>query len=434
MNESKNVTATTYDETPSSDIKLKRGDRLKIHIDRLAVGGRGVGRHGKLVVFVPETAPQEEVEIELTQVKKNFAEAKLVKITTASPHRRQPLCAVFGECGGCNWQHVTYEEQLHQKHQLVEQALRRISGAEIKVEPVTPCQNEFRYRNRIQLNFMNSKMGFFKRGSHDVVDISDCPITERSITNHFQDLKKKFAAKGRGRIEAFVDQKDHFQCRTVFSEANTSHEPESLTSDFAGPAFSQVNTSQNKALIANLVREVTTLTEMKAPAIYDLYAGSGNFTFPLGAALPEAKIVAVELNSESVRLARTQLESSHKFRNIDFNQGDVRNFLEDHRLVRNSVVVLDPPRSGCAPQVVTELRKQSPKWIFYISCHPVTLARDLKHLIESSDRPNDGSKDGSRDGSTDSEGPGYDLVRVQPFDMFPQTDHVETLTILRLRS
>src|SRR4051812_39963877 len=118
---------------------MKRGDRLTVHIDRLAVGGRGVARADGLVIFVSDAAPDEDAEVELTLVKKNFAEARLLRVLKASPARRAAPCPVAAVCGGCSWQHISYDEQLKQKGQLVTESLKRHSGfSEFTVEAVVP--------------------------------------------------------------------------------------------------------------------------------------------------------------------------------------------------------------------------------------------------------------------------------------------------------
>lgn len=387
----------------------KPGQRLSVQIDRLSVGGRGVARHEGLVIFVPDTAPDESVEIELEKVRKNFAEGRLIRVLRASPHRRVAPCPVAGICGGCSWQHVEYEEQLRQKHQLVSEALRRMSGFGIgpeTVSAVVPSPDEFRYRNRIQLQHEpregGARMGFFKRGSNQIVAIDDCPITEASLTKEFPRFRKDFASQPRGRHEMYLDTSNHVRIRA----AAPSRGDEDAVSEVAGPAFSQVNSGQN----ANLVSFVAAIARVsRAMEIFDLYAGSGNFSFPLARELSKTRITAVELNPESVRYAQETIAKDFPHQGIDFKQADVGDFLQDTQLPRNSIVILDPPRSGCDPRVMTELAQQAPVDILYVSCHPVTLARDLRYLHDAD----------------------YELVRVQPFDMFPQTDHVETVVHLR---
>jgi 23S rRNA (uracil1939-C5)-methyltransferase len=165
--------------------KLRTGDVMTVNIDRLSIGGRGVTRHEGLVIFVPDSAPGDILEIKLSFVKKNFAEGRIERILTPSLERIQPPCPVAGVCGGCSWQHISYAEQLKQKHALVIEALRKFSGhfdplkPELlieKVSAVVPSPSEFRYRNRIQLHHApgvrGAHLGFYKRGTRQIVDIT----------------------------------------------------------------------------------------------------------------------------------------------------------------------------------------------------------------------------------------------------------------------
>lgn len=400
-----------------------RGDRLTVKIESLAVGGRGVARHQGLVIFVSTVAPQDEVEVELTSVKKNFAEARVVRLIQASPLRRKPPCryaAPEGQCGGCSWQHVEYQEQLRQKRAIIIQALRRQSGFAIDdefVAPVVPSPNELRYRNRIQLHHGGGKLSYFKRGSHEIVDIDDCLITEEAITREIPRLKKNIAGKPPGRLELLVDQSEKFAVRPSGKSGNDGDsEYDNDDNDHAtaaGPAFSQVNRLQNQALIDFVVSAVknvkSSLSSDEELEIYDLFAGQGNFTFPLAKAIVGAKLTAIELNHEAVRLGEARARDERA--KIVFRQSDVGRYLLEIPPIKGvkSVVLLDPPRTGCAPEIMRRLAESSPARIVYVSCHPVTLARDLRFL----------------------HGAGFELLAVQPFDMFPQTDHVETVAVLK---
>lgn len=393
-----------------------RGDRLTVKIESLAVGGRGVARHQGLVIFISAVAPLDEVEIELTSVKKAFAEARVVRLLQASDHRREPPCpyaSPHGQCGGCSWQHVTYEEQLRQKHAIVLQALRRHSGfsiAEDRVAPVAPSPLEFRYRNRIQLHHGGGKLGYFKRGSHEIIDIDDCLIAEEAIAREIPKLKREWASRPPGRMELRIDQNERIALSSEGSINVLSNDEENTA---AGPAFSQVNRAQNQALIEFVLTSVKgAQAELKSDqpmTLFDLFAGQGNFAFPLAREFGKSKVIAVEMNNEAVRLGRerARLEASA----IEFHQGDVGRFLSglSKSALENAVILLDPPRTGCDPEVMRQLAESSPARIVYVSCHPVTLARDLRYLHDR----------------------GFELLAVHPFDMFPQTDHVESVAVLR---
>jgi 23S rRNA (uracil1939-C5)-methyltransferase len=376
-------------------------ETLELEIEKLSFGGDGIGRKDGLVYFVPLSAPGDLVKIQVTEKKKNFARAEVLEVLKPGPSRIKPACPVFGRCGGCTWQHVSYEEQLRQKQMIVEEQLGRSLGVDLKVQAIIPSPQQFRYRNRIQLKYDGKNIGFYARQSHDVIDIQDCPITEETLTAEIPGLKKTLSQKKAAaipKIEVLLTSAGKVE--TVFED-----------SPFEGVGFSQVNTWQNKNLMT------TVLDWMKgssAETIYDLYAGAGNFSFPLLEQFPKSTIIGVELNDKSVRIAQNQIQSRnlspHRMR---FYLADVELYLKRTVLQEGSIVLLDPPRNGCSENTLRYLSQQKLQKIFYISCNPAALARDLERLRQW--------------GS-------WETIRVQPFDMFPQTDHVETLVELTRRT
>jgi 23S rRNA (uracil1939-C5)-methyltransferase len=395
---------------------LRTGTRFIFKIDRFSVGGRGVGRHEGLVVFVPDVAPLETVEVELTKVKKNFAEARLIKVIEPSEHRIKPSCPHAGVCGGCAWMHLTYSEQLISKRSLVAEALLKFSGYNYnsEVDATVPSPNQFRYRNRIQVHVQDGQVGFHRRGSNQIVNIKDCLIADQHLTPLLSEVRRE-ANKSKRRLELYLSHDGQPEVRQDNSEDD----------QFVLP-FSQVNSAQNEILINYVVEQVVqAAAEMKTELaiedtdsvpfkLFDLYAGNGNFTFPLARALPHFQIASAELNSQNVRSARAVAQLDFPDRKFQIEEADVELFLDralnqPTQHARQSIVILDPPRVGCSAGVMNSLAQKAPRYIVYISCHPVTLARDLKYLNTA----------------------GYSLLSVRPFDMFPQTDHVETVAVLR---
>lgn len=384
----------------------RRGERLKVKIDRLSIGGRGVARAEGLVIFIPLSAPGDELEIELTTVKKSFAEGRIIRIEKPGSSRITPPCPVAGVCGGCSWQQIEYSEQLKQKKSLVAEALRKFSGFALEANSVSETiasPKTFRYRNRIQLHHSGPHMGFFKRGSHDIVDINDCPITDERLAQLIPETKRIMAHEKAGRIELFLSIDEKANRRKLGGESNDG---ESEFEQATGPAFSQVNTEQNRALIDGVI---DALKECSGHLL-ELYAGSGNFTFPISEKYPLMKVCAVEINRSAVEAARERLNGPASGQ-IEFVCEDVGAFIAKTDDLEDSIVLLDPPRTGCGVAVMSEIARRKPAQVVYVSCHPATLARDLKVLSEN----------------------GYELLKVQPYDMFPQTDHVETLIVARLK-
>jgi 23S rRNA (uracil1939-C5)-methyltransferase len=394
-----------------SDIKNHRrgaqapllGSKIKVSVEKLAIGGAGVARHEGMVVFIPGAAPQEELLVKITLAKKNFAEAEIVEVLTPSPFRREPPCPVANVCGGCNWQHLTEEAQQKQKELLVQETLKKFNPQlQFDYLPLQPSPRSFRYRNRIQPKAQNGKFGFFGRNSHQVIDIKDCPITEESLTEKFSEVRAWLAEKNPGprlqKMEMYLDTEQNVRYGLISDEDD-------------GVGFSQVNRFQNPALIETVLNWVQ---QESYGNIHDLYSGAGNFTFPLGQQFPKNKVTGIELNPKLVLKGTSENKNSH----IHFIESDVEKYVLKTKINSDDLVILDPPRMGCSKATIKALAKARPRKIIYISCHPVSLARDLKWFFET---------------ATQEQIP-WVLTRVQAFEMFPQTDHVETIAELRVDS
>lgn len=383
--------------------KLLRGERRTVEIESLAIGGRGVGRIDGVVVFVEETAPGDVVEIEITSAKSNFAEGRWIKLVRASQHRVTPPCPVANRCGGCSWQHVSYPEQLRQKRRLIVETLKRIGGAndiESVVKDVRPSPKQWRYRNRVQLHHSRGQLGFFAKQSHEIINIDDCLITDERLTREFASLRARTLDLGPGRSEIFIVDHDGV------NQANANTIGERSSGD---APFSQVNSAINQELIGWVLEIAQSLAHegLNAMRVLELYAGSGNFSFALAQRLAQWQITAVELNADSVSKACNKIQRLG-LSNLEFVQADALTFCRSLR-PEFDLLILDPPRTGCDAALVDWINQSNIPNIVYISCHPATLARDLKSLIAQN----------------------YALTMAQPFDMFPQTDHVECLTHLR---
>lgn len=375
--------------------------QIKIKIEKMAIGGAGIARHDGLVVFVPQSAPGDELLVEFTSKKKNFAEAKIVEILKPGASRRSPPCPVANICGGCNWQHISESEQRLQKESLVLETLKKFNPTlEFDYLPIQESPRALRYRNRIQPKFSNGKFGFFARSSHDIVEVDDCLITEEALTQKFPDVRAWIAQKSTKdlqRLEMYIS--DHEEVRFGL-----------ITDEDDGVGFSQVNRFQNEDLLRTALDWAG--EDIKYRHVFDLYAGSGNFTFPLLQKYRSSEVTAVELNSKLVERGR----SLNKDKRLKYILSDVESFMKRASINEDDLVLLDPPRAGASEYIMRALAAGRPKKIIYISCHPVSLARDLKWFFDW----------------TQKLGHKYRLARVQAFEMFPQTDHVETIAELRV--
>lgn len=372
------------------------GDSLQVEIEKMAVGGRGIARHDGLVVFVDQAAPGDLLRVELTTRKAQFAEARVLEILRPGPGRRDPPCRFAGRCGGCNWQHLDEASQRREKRRFVEETLRKfLPGRELQVDDTRPSPRALGYRNRVQPRLRAGSLGYNARGSHDFLPVDDCLIVEEGLRGFFQDP---------GTIPAGLRDGKQERIELRLDRGSEGLPPESTDEN---PGFAQVNRFQNVELQNTLLAWTGA---WKGDEIWDLYAGAGNFTFPLNDRARKTPLFAVEGSPTLVRAGRARAEAESR-RSMSFVCSDVAAYLRRHRPAPGSLVVLDPPRAGADPFVMRALAAARPAELVYISCHPVSLARDLQVFLSHSTIP-------------------FKLARITPFEMFPQTDHVETMAHL----
>jgi len=376
-------------------MQLYVGTVLDLQIASLARGGHGVARHDGLVIFVPYGVPGDLVRCKIFELRKNFAYADLLQVLTPSEKRVEAPCPVFGTCGGCSWQNVAYEEQLRQKQMILEESFRK---ARVSVEegflPFVASPKIFNYRNRIQVRVKSGLAGFSRRKSHELVAVRSCDIAEQSISDQLANfgLNQK---DGRYEIRG--------ESETEGIRVSTGQEDETLDS-----RFSQVNSGQNEALIETVLKA---LGEHKtAKRMLELYAGGGNFSFPIVERFPDLSMVSVELDAKAVEAAQVRLKKANLQSRFAFFGSDVGEFLKTKGPVLGEVhvLLLDPPRAGCDAAAIKGILDVKPDHIFYISCDPQTLVRDLGSMKDM-----------------------YKVVSVQGFDMFPHTDHIEVFAALQ---
>lgn len=368
------------------------GDKLQLEIQDIAFGGEGVGRAEDFVIFVPFTAVGDRVEAELVEVKKRFARARLLQIMNPSSDRVQPLCPYYGNCGGCQYQHIAYGVQLSIKHKQICDLFERIGGlAPALVAPVIPCPNPYHYRNRIMIRSQWDKfkqglnIGFIRADSRLVVDIEECKIAEPALNEQIRHVRAHPPPKGGLKVVLRIPP-DGWQVP-----------PDSFFQN-------------NFLLLPEMVKAVRDrLIDAGTRHLVDVYCGVGFFGLEL-ADLVES-YAGVELDRMAIKAARKNAVDRQRT-NGEFVAGSAEEKLPE-LLARftpeQSTVVLDPPRKGCHPELLATLRQVKPRQIIYVSCQPATMARDLKELSEG----------------------GFRVNRVQPLDMFPQTAHVECVADLR---
>lgn len=370
-----------------------------VTIEKMAVGGNAVARiqfkERPIVVFIPFGAPEDQLEIQIQSVEKNFLTGKILKILTPGPGRRQAPCVYFENCGGCLWQHLDESIQIEQKEILLKDLFKKfIPQQTYTLLKTVQTAERFGYRNRIQLKQLNQQLGYFRHESHDIVPIQNCLIAEEAIQKKIPELLNTLKPTEKlKKWEIKINQNNQIEHYQVGQRGE-------------GISFSQVNRFVNKLLVEKVVELVSNLKPKK---ITELYAGAGNFTFPISHNLNDCEMIAVELGSELVQIATQEVQRLKKHKQITYFTTSCENYCRSHYFVSDELVILDPPRSGCHIDVMDRLNHVRPRNILYISCHPVNLARDLSLL-----------------------GQDYQISYLQIFDMFPQTDHFETLCLLQL--
>ncbi len=418
--------------------------KIQVPIDSMAFRGYGVARiHGK-VVFVPYTVTGDKAWVEVTEEKKKYSTGRLIHLIEPSPRRVNPPCPYFGSCGGCQWQHIDYPAQAEFKKEILRELLKRLGRMEkIPSIRVFPSPKPYDYRIRIQLKVRGKAMGYYREGSHQIVDIDHCPISHPLVNRILRKLREESAffqfmreieinvspEERRGmilfhphshdrRIEPLT--KKLLQMDTIFrgiaiagrAEINLfgdplnftipSYQDRSLKLRFSPGSFSQVNLEQNQTLIQTVLQfsEVT-----REERVLDLYAGVGNLTLPL--AMGAKELLGIEENRMAVKDAQFNAERNG-IQNCHFIQGRVEDVLLGWKRETPHVIVLDPPRTGCK-EILGQVVGLKPEKIIYVSCDPTTFARDLRLFDER----------------------GYTLQRLGLIDMFPQTYHMEVVGLLR---
>ncbi len=380
-------------------------ERLNVTVESVAFGGQGVVRADGLVIFVPFAAPGDVLTIEIVERKKKFARGRLTKVIEPSPWRTEPLCPYFGRCGGCSYQHIDYARQLEIKRQQICEALERIGGmAKPAVSDVIPSPRIYAYRGKAELHAAKEagrfQLGFMDISGGRLVDIERCAIMDETINDQIRQARTK------GRVPKDTDD-------LIFWSGPPAAAGEAVSRTVKNKDFLVPRTGffqANLYLTQRMVDVVCGLIDRKVETIVDACCGSGLFSLFLS---PYARrVLGIEINDQSVKYARINARRQG-VQNAEFIRGNVEEVLADRVRLGASVdlILLDPPRTGLSAESLAAVSGLKAQDIIYISCNPATQARDIKFLSER----------------------GYDLQRLQPLDMFAQTEHIETVALLRQR-
>lgn len=345
---------------------------VELVIDDIAFGGKGVGRAEGKAVFVPFTIAGEKITARIVREKKSFAEAELVRVTEPSPDRTAPPCPYFGRCGGCSYQHMSYEHELHWKSHQVAQAMQRIGKfRELPLRPIVPSPLEYEYRNRITVHSEDGVVGFFRHDAHRLIDIERCAIAAPEVNAELAALRARRPRDG------------HYTLRA-------GHGPR---------VFSQTN----DAVATHLADSIAGLIPPDQSLLVDTYCGAGFFARRLLDKFP--RIVGLDWDIHAIAAAQASATEAETYLTGEIVP-QLAAVLQEADRARTTVIV-DPPATGLGPDVREVLAQYPVATLLYVSCHPPTLARDLADI-----------------------GAAYRLESVTPFDMFPQTAEIEVLAHL----
>ena len=391
---------------------VSRGDHITLSLTSWGRLGEAMARYQGWDVFVFGGIPGETVVAEILRIQRKYLAAQVVELIQGSELRVEPPCPYYGECTGCQWQHLDYPAQLTAKKNLVVDALERVGGLSHQpVAEVIPSPEHYGYRNHARFTVGPAgSLGFVHRETRRFVAIDRCMLMHQGINDLLTQLQGRCSETTQLAIRTGKNTGDYLVQPTLKNPAvplptGQTHYLESVGDQrfrVASPSFFQVNVEQTAQLV-EVVRNALDLSG--GEVLVDAYAGVGTLAILLASYV--AKVIAIEESSAAVADAG---ENASGLTNVEFRTGKTEELLS--RLgARPDVVVLDPPRAGCQPQALRSLLEIAPEKVAYVSCDPESLARDLKILVDG----------------------GYHLDQVQPLDMFPQTHHVECVAALTLR-
>ena len=389
---------------------------LEVEIESLSNLGKGVARVDGWVVFVAFALPGEKVIARVYRNTAGYSEADLVKVISASPDRVEPECELFGDCGGCQYQNFDYRAQLKWKQQQVAELLGHMADIEFPVQSVHPSPMQYGYRSKITPHFHRPRdgkiceIGFLRYGRRQqLVDVTHCPIASVPINEKLTEVRRETHANSacykKGATLLLRESLDGTVC-TEHSEMCEQKVGDIRFSFHAGEFF-QNNPFILPSFAAHVKDEAKGRDDGEGEVrfLIDAYCGAGLFC--LTSASDFAEVVGIEISESSIDWARRNAEQN-EITNCRFIQGDVSAiFAEIEFPPEQSSVVIDPPRKGSSPEFLEQLIAFRPKRIVYVSCNPATQIRDLVMLTDH-----------------------YEIEKIQPFDLFPQTRHLECVVTL----
>ncbi|MBP3039716.1 23S rRNA (uracil(1939)-C(5))-methyltransferase RlmD [Bacillaceae bacterium Marseille-Q3522] len=452
-------------------MKVKKNDYIDVVIEDFTHDGAGVAKVDGYPLFIANTLPGEKAKIKVIKVNKGYGFGRLIELYEKSPFRVEAPCPIYKQCGGCQFQHISYEGQLKLKQKLVQDVLRRIGKLEeVTVHPVIGMETPWHYRNKSQVPIGEREGaligGFYQKRSHDIIDMEECLIQHEKNDLIVQKVKE---ICNRYRVRAYDEQKHRGDLRHIMvrygqqtgelmivfiTRSNDLPQKKQIIADIvtevpavtsivqnindkktnvifgdttktlwgadviydnigtikfaiSARSFYQVNPVQTKVLYDKAL-EYAGLTGKET--VIDAYCGIG--TISLFLAQKAKKVYGVEIVPEAIVDAKKNA-ALNGIANVEFAVGKAETVIPAWYKagITADVLVVDPPRKGCDEALLETIAKMQPEKIVYVSCNPATLARDLRYLQDH----------------------GYRTAEVQPVDMFPQTGHVECVGLLTCR-
>ena len=351
--------------------------------------GRGIAKDNSKIIFVNNAIIGEEVEIDIYNDKKTYSEANVTKYLKTSDKRRNNVCKYYNKCGGCNILHMNYDEQLSFKQHKIENIVAKYLDKNIKINPVVKSNNQFHYRNKVTFHYKDNIIGFYDKKSNNIIKIDNCLLLNDTINNVISNIDKNHLIIRTNGKKILNNVNDKIECQIGIYKYNLSLE-----------SFFQINDNITKKMYDKIKEYANSNCD---DIIYDLYCGVG--TIGIYLANNAKKVYGIEINEQAILDAKENMQLNN-LTNMEFLAGSVDKTINNIKEKPN-IVVVDPPRAGLDKITIDTILKLKPNKLIYTSCDPMTLVRDLKILEEK-----------------------YNICEITPFDMFPNTYHIESVCLL----
>lgn len=407
------------------------------------MNAEGVAKHEGKIILIKNALIDEDVDVEIVEEYQNYSIGKLKKVIVKSNQRVDVKCPYFYECGGCDLQHMSYQEQLKYKTKLVQKTIKKIANLEISVANCVACDNIFKYRNKASFNFKNNLSGFYKNKTNTIVEIEKCIITSDNINNVYSIFKNTIDSSISPLIKHLVVREINNQILVgVVSNKQIDLQPfyNNLKTNFEHIGlYLIINTRKDSVVLSGKIIHIAGIKEIKinnfdltysvdllgfhqtnlniqnkiynkvleyispSSTVVNGFSGQGLLSAIL--AKKAKHVYGIEINKSSHKSAE-KLKNLNKITNLTNTCGDFNNKIKNY-INSSNILILDPSKKGCGKEILSKVN--GIKNIIYISCNPIALAKDLRHLTN------------------------YEIEEVIPFDMFPNTNNVETLVKLKIK-